>query len=97
MVPAGMIGAYTNNRADAQMVIDETWKPNDGLVNVISAQHPTGDAYVDYVAGETRVKSGQWYVFPTLTGDHGTVIGMKGNTDETRKFYMDHIAIIDSL
>lgn len=97
MVPAGMIGAYTNNRADAQMVIDETWKPNDGLVNVISAQHPTDDAHVDYVAGETKVKSGQWYVFPTLTGDHGTVIGMKGNTDETRKFYMDHIAIIDSL
>ncbi len=97
MVPAGLIGAYSNNRADAQMVIDDTWKPNDGLVNVVSAQHPTGDVYVDYVAGETKIKSGQWYVFPTLTGDHGTVIGMNGNVEATRKFYMDHIAIIDSL
>ena len=97
MVPAGMIGAYTNKRADAQVVIDEKWLPNDGLVNVVSAQYPTGDAYTNYVAGETKIKSGQWIVFPTLTGDHGTVIGMNGNVEATRKFYMDHIAIIDSL
>ncbi len=97
MVPAGMIGAYTNNRADAQMVIDDTWKPNDGLVNVISAKYPNNEPYVDYVAGETKIKSGQWNVFPTLTGDHGTVIGMNGNVEATRKFYMDHIAIIDNL
>ncbi|MBR5246229.1 MAG: helix-turn-helix domain-containing protein [Clostridia bacterium] len=97
MVPAGMIGAYTNKRADAQVIIDDAWLPNDGLVNVISAQYPTNDARVDYSAEETKLKSGQWYVFPTLTGDHGTPIGMKGNTEETRKFYMDHIAIIDNL
>ncbi len=97
MVPAGMIGAYTNKKTNAKVYIDEKWFPNDGLVNVISAQYPTNDAHVDYVVGETKVKSGQWYVFPTLTGDHGTVIGMNGNTDATRKFYMDHIAIIDNL
>ncbi len=97
MVPAGMIGAYTNNRADAQMVIDDKWKPNDGLVNVVSAQYPDGETCVDYVAGETKIKSGQWYVFPTITGDHGTVIGMNGNVESTRKFYMDHIGIIDNL
>ena len=97
MVPAGMIGSYTDNIGKNGVAIDSNWLPNDGLVNVVSAQYPFEDAHTDYVAGTTEIKSGQWYVFPTLTGDHGTVIGMKGNVDETRKFYMDHIAIIDNL
>lgn len=97
MVPAGMIGAYTNKRADAQVVIDEKWLPNDGLVNVISAQYPSTDAHTDYVSGETEIEKGQWYVFPTITGDHGTAIGMNGNVDATRSFYMTHINIIDNL
>ncbi len=97
MVPAGMIGAYTDKGGKYGVVIDSTWLPNDGLVNVVSAQYPFEDAHTDYVAGTKDIKSGQWYVFPTLTGDHGTVIGMRGNVDETRKFYTDHIAIIDNL
>lgn len=96
LVPAGMIGAYTNKSANAQVVIDEKWWPNDGLVNVISAQYPTDDKYVDYVA-DGDIKSGQWYVFPTITGDHGTPIGMNGNTEAMQKFYMDHITIVDNL
>ena len=97
MVPAGMIGAYTDKSGKNGVVIDSGWFSNDGLVNVISAQYPTNDPHMDYVAGETKLKSGQWYVFPTLTGDHGTPIGMNGNTETTRKFYMDHIAIIDNI
>ncbi len=97
MVPAGMIGAYTNKRADAQVVIDEKWLPNDGLVNVISAQYPSEDAYINYVTEETKIEKGQWYVFPTLTGDHGTAIGMNGNVESTREFYMNHITLVDGL
>lgn len=97
MVPAGMIGAYTDLTGKEGIVIDSGWLPNDGLVNVVSAQYPTGDAHADFVVGETKVKSGQWYVFPTLTGDHGTVIGMNGNAEATQKFYMDHIDIIDNI
>ena len=93
---ARLIGTYTNTSADAPVKIDETWLPNDGLVNVISAQKPTNEPSADYVAGN-EIERGKWYVFPTLTGDHGTVIGMGGNAEQTRKFYTDHIALIDSL
>jgi triacylglycerol lipase len=96
MAPAGMIGAYTDKTGKNGVVIDSSWLPNDGLVNVVSAKYPTNDAHTDYVA-DTEIKSGQWYVFPTLTGDHGTVIGMNGNVEATQKFYTDHIAIIDKL
>ena len=96
MTPAGMIGGYTDKAGKNGVVIDSTWLPNDGLVNVVSAQYPFDDAHVNYVA-DGDIKSGQWYVFPTLTGDHGTVIGMNGDASATQKFYTDHIAIIDKL
>ncbi len=93
---ARLIGTYTNTSADAPVAIDESWLPNDGLVNVVSAQKPNGEEYANYTA-DTEIERGKWYVFPTLTGDHGTVIGMGGNAEQTRKFYTEHIALIDSL
>ena len=51
---------------------------------------------IDY-NGQEDVQRGCWYVFPTREGDHGAVIGMNGKTEETRKFYTDHITLIDSL
>ncbi len=93
---ARLIGTYTNTSADAPVKIDESWLPNDGLVNVISAQKPNDEEAVNYT-GDIEIERGKWYVFPTLTGDHGTVIGMGGNVQQTRKFYTDHIALIDSL
>lgn len=97
MPVATLIGRYTNTSADASITIDNSWLPNDGLVNVVSAQYPTGDEHVDYNGDSEELNRGCWYVFPTLEGDHGTVIGMNGKTDETRKFYTDHIALINSL
>jgi triacylglycerol lipase len=94
---ATLIGRYTNTSATATIKIDDSWLPNDGLVNVVSAQYPTGDTFVEYNSGLEELQRGQWYVFPTLEGDHGAVIGMNGKTEETRKFYTDHIALIDSL
>ena len=96
MPTATLIGRYTNTSGTATIKIDESWLPNDGLVNVVSAQYPTGEEYIDYT-GQEEVERGCWYVFPTLEGDHGAVIGMTGKTEETRKFYTDHIALIDSL
>jgi triacylglycerol lipase len=93
---ARLIGTYTNTSDDAPVMIDESWLPNDGLVNVVSAQKPNGEDAVNYTAS-AEIERGKWYVFPTLTGDHGTVIGMHGNAQQTRKFYTDQIALIDSL
>jgi len=94
---ATLIGRYTDTSASASIKIDDSWLPNDGLVNVVSAQYPTGDTYVEYNSNLEELERGRWYVFPTLEGDHGTVIGMNGKTEETRKFYTDHITLIVGL
>ena len=96
MPMARLIGTYTNTDADAPVIIDESWLPNDGLVNVVSAQYPTGDEHIDYNEG-TEITRGIWYVFPTRTGDHGAVIGMNGNVQQTRTFYTDLITMINAL
>ena len=94
MPVATLIGRYTNE--DAQIKIDESWLPNDGLVNVVSAQCPSDEEMFSYTA-DTEIERGRWYVFPTLEGDHGTVIGMNGNVQKTHSFYTDHIALVDAL
>ncbi len=94
MPVATLIGRYTNE--DAAIRIDDSWLPNDGLVNVVSAQCPSDEEMFSYTA-DAKIERGKWYVFPTLDGDHGTVIGMSGNAQKTHSFYTDHMAIVDSL
>ncbi len=50
-------------------VIDETWQPNDGLVNTVSAGAPLGAPNVNHTEGMT-LKPGLWHVMPTTIGDH---------------------------
>lgn len=93
LVPtATLIGRYR----DESREIDNSWLPNDGLVNVVSAKYPLGEEFKEYT-DDTKVKPGCWYVFPTITGDHGTAIGMNGNADAIRSFYMDHLNFIKEL
>ena len=94
---ATLIGRYTDTTASATVTIDDSWRANDGLVNVVSARYPAGDEYVEYNSELEEYERGCWYVFPTIEGDHGAVIGMNGKTEETRKFYTDHIALVDGL
>ncbi len=88
---ATLIGRYTDD------TIDDKWLPNDGLVNVISAQCPADEQFIEYNEQLEEVVRGQWYVFPTIEGDHGAVIGMNGKTNETRKFYTDQITLFDNM
>lgn len=93
IIPATLMGRYsTNTKTDFK--IDETWLPNDGLVNVVSARYPIGDEYQEYDA-ENIVK-GKWNVMPTLPGDHGTVISMNVGAEETHNFYDTLFKMIDS-
>ncbi len=94
---ATLMGRYTNISPNATIKIDNSWLPNDGLVNVVSAQYPFDENHVDCGNKPTNVKTGIWYVFPTQVGDHGDVIGMDGKTNKTHKFYVDHFTLIDSL
>ncbi len=93
---ATLIGRYTNISESAPVKIDNEWLPNDGLVNVISAKSPKGEEAEEYNE-ESKIVRGKWYVFPTLPGDHGTVIGMNGDAQKTHQFYTDLTAMIDAL
>lgn len=93
LLPATLMGRYsTNTKTD--FTIDESWLPNDGLVNVVSARYPIGDKYQEFNA-ENIVK-GEWNIMPTLSGDHGTVIGLNADSDETHSFYDTLFQMIDS-
>lgn len=64
---------YTGHTAGG-MEIGEEWQPNDGLVNEISAKAPFGEPCEDYKEG-MEVRTGVWYVMPTITGDHMHLMG----------------------
>ncbi len=91
-----LIGSYTNTTGSAPVKIDEQWLPNDGLVNVISAKSPNGEEAEQYTE-DIKITRGKWYVFPTLQGDHGTVIGMNGDKTQTDNFYIDLTSMINTL
>ncbi|MCL2300082.1 MAG: alpha/beta fold hydrolase [Firmicutes bacterium] len=49
--------------------IDDSWLPNDGLVNLVSAQYPFGEPHRPYNA--KKIERGVWQVMPTVKGyDH---------------------------
>ena len=50
------------------VVIDESWRENDGLVNTISAVAPFGAP--SKPLDRADIRPGIWNVFPTLDGDH---------------------------
>lgn len=93
------MGAYKGTTAGG-IVIDESWRPNDGLVSVVSAKYPTGDPYAEYTEFPRQlkeIKRGVWQVAPTRSGDHGTVIGLNADAAQTQAFYIDLIEMINSL
>lgn len=93
------MGAYKGTTAGG-IVIDESWRPNDGLVSVVSAKYPSNEPHVEYAEFPPQlkdVKRGVWQVAPTRSGDHGTVIGLNADAAQTQAFYIDLIEMIDSL
>ncbi|MBQ8574781.1 MAG: lipase [Clostridia bacterium] len=89
-----MIGSYDKNGI-SDYPIDETWLPNDGLVNVVSALYPHDDAHKDYDAN--NVEAGIWNVMPTSIGDHGNAIGIGVSEEITMEFYLNMIEMIEKL
>ena len=90
-----IMGALDENTV-TDYKIDETWLENDGLVNVVSAKYPFDEKWKNYNSEET-VTPGIWNVMPVREGDHGTVIGLNADTDETHKFYDDLFDMIEKL
>lgn len=94
MPTALLMGRYAENTV-SDIVVDKTWLPNDGLVNVVSARYPFDEPWKDFDA--ENIESGKWNVMPTLNGDHGTVIGLNAGTQETHSFYTQLFTTIDSI
>ena len=78
-------GAGQQTVSVPSQTIDESWFPNDGMVNAASAAcpyhldangTPVYDAHVD-ASGTDAVQPGQWNVYPALGYDH---LGMVGGT-----------------
>ena len=38
-----------------------------------------------------------WNVMPVSTGDHGTPIGLFADKDNTHKFYIEHLSILEKI
>lgn len=68
--------------------VDESWQPNDGLVNVVSAKAPFGAPAVDYTPGKD-ISPGVWNVMPTHSGDHTSVQGGLYNHVNVKPFYLE--------
>lgn len=96
LYPLALAMAKYTGTTPGGIQIDDTWLANDGLVSVVSAQYPSGEAHVDLVP-DMQFKKGIWHVAPTGSGDHGTVIGLNARTDETHDFYDTLFTMIDAL
>jgi triacylglycerol esterase/lipase EstA (alpha/beta hydrolase family) len=96
-LPGYAIGMFTAPEEG----IDERWKPNDGLVNTISATAPFGEpsVVVSDPAALTpdALRPASWYVMPTVRGDHGTIIGLERTMEQTLPLYLEQMRRIDAL
>lgn len=91
---ASMMGVLGENR-QTDYPIDESWRENDGLVNLKSALYPLGAPHKDYDA--ENIERGIWNVMPVSVGDHGSAIGLGSDMDELSEFYLGIVNMIDSL
>ncbi len=86
---------YTGTTAGG-LTIDESWQPNDGLVNTISAGAPLGQPSIDYEEGQT-ISPGVWNVMPITTGDHMSIQGGMTIRNNVRPFYQGLAEMIAEL
>ena len=78
------------------VVIDDSWHPNDGLVNVVSARAPFGEPAVDFEKG-MEIKTGIWHVMPTVVGDHMHLMGGTRKPVNVKPFFVDLLDMIIAL
>ena len=88
------MGAFTGYTAGGYY-LDESWQPNDGLVNTVSARAPFGQPQKDF--DKNDIEPGVWNVMPTYRGDHMSLQGDLLKTNDVRQLYADLIRLINGL
>lgn len=80
------------------ITVDESWLPHDGMVNVISALHPFGQAYTEFDS-QSSIQAGIWNEMPIIHGmEHMYFMMGDGSGDITLlfNFFMQHLAYLDT-
>lgn len=99
------MGTY-DGTTEGGIVIDEKWQENDGLVSVISAQKPDDEEGIYHekdvrTVEAKKIKKGVWNISETMSGHHGTVIGLapfdRYASQKTPAFYREMFTFIEAL
>ncbi len=77
------------------VVCDESWQPNDGMVNTKSARAPFNAVSEDYTGGPAE--KGAFNVYPVYRGDHMSLMGGLFINNNIRLYYLDMMVNINSL
>lgn len=83
---------YTGTTAGG-FLVDESWLPNDGLVNTVSAGAPLGQPETAY-NNNKEIKPGIWNVMPTVAGDHMSLQGGLSKRVDVKTFYLEMAEMI---
>ena len=89
-----LMGAYTGATAGG-VVIDDSWRQNDGLVNTISSYAPFGAPAQAY--DPASILPGVWNEMPVFDGDHMSIIGGLTIKKDVKPFYLELLRMIDAL
>lgn len=65
---------------------NDSWRENDGLVNVPSALNPIDEPAKDF---NGIIEPGIWNKMPVIIGDHGQAGGLMADPDKLHRFYED--------
>lgn len=88
------MGAYMG-KTKGGLVIDESWKANDGLVNTVSSMYPMSDPHRAF--DQEKIEKGVWNVFDVYKGDHMSLQGGLMIKNDVSDYYRRLLALIDSL
>ena len=94
MKGATYMSRYTGTTAGG-FYVDESWQPNDGLVNEVSAKAPIGAPSAVY--SEEAVSPGIWNIMPTVTGDHMSLQGGLTKRVNVKPFYLELAKMLSGL
>ena len=90
-----LIGKYSG-QTKGGYPLDESWRENDGLVNLISAKAPFNAPQKEL--DDNAIEPGVWQILPVMRGDHMTFMGgLTVRHPELKDFYLTHLDRINRI
>lgn len=95
MWPMGLFMGSAKGVTRGVIVIDESWFPNDGVVNTVSCIAPVNEPQRAY--DPANLQPGIWQVLPVFQGDHAAILGGFTRPAGVNAFYLEHMAMLATL